>query len=91
VEIERELLVRTRLEPADLLFVFGTRHGVPEFIDAIAELWRGGYFKLAMVSGGSTPGDTRTEADVLSDLMKEAGIPGDIILTEHRRPTRART
>lgn len=82
--IERDHLVRTPLVPADLLFVFGTRHGVSEFIAAIAELWREGYFKLAMVSGGLTPGDARTEAEVISAGMRQCGVPSEIILTEQR-------
>ncbi|MDP3852556.1 YdcF family protein [Phenylobacterium sp.] len=80
--INRRHLIRTPLEPADLLFVFGTRHGVPEFVTAIAELWRGGYFRWAMVSGGSTPGGMEDEASVLSRLMIQAGVPEDVILLE---------
>ncbi|MDQ0463971.1 uncharacterized SAM-binding protein YcdF (DUF218 family) [Caulobacter ginsengisoli] len=82
--IERELLVRTRLAPADLLFVFGTRHGVAEFIEAIADLWRRGYFKAAIVTGGPTLGEARTEAEVISAGMAAAGVPAEVILTEHR-------
>ena len=81
--VERELLVRTPLEPADLLFVFGTRHGVAEFIDTAADLWRRGYFKTALVSGGPTPGDDRTEAEVISEGLRAAGVPEEVILTEH--------
>ncbi|MDP3746303.1 MAG: YdcF family protein [Phenylobacterium sp.] len=82
--INRRHLIRTPLEPADLLFVFGTRHGVAEFVAAIAELWRGGYFRWALVSGGPTLGDPEDEASVLSRLMVEAGVPRDIILLERQ-------
>ena len=81
--INRRLLITTPLEPADLLFVFGTRHGVAEFVEAAADLWRRGYFRWALVSGGPTPGDTADEATVLSRRMVAAGVPPEAILTEH--------
>jgi uncharacterized SAM-binding protein YcdF (DUF218 family) len=82
--IERDHLIRTPLLPADLLFVFGTRSGVAEFIETIADLWRRNFFKWVLVSGGLTPGDERTEAEVISEGMKRAGVPAEVILTEHR-------
>jgi uncharacterized SAM-binding protein YcdF (DUF218 family) len=82
--INREHLIATGLEPADLLFVFGTRHGVPQFVAAAADLWRRGYFRWALVSGGPTLGLAEDEAAVLSRLMVEAGVPREVILTEHR-------
>jgi uncharacterized SAM-binding protein YcdF (DUF218 family) len=81
--INREHLVFTPLKPADLLFVFGTRHGVDEFIAAIAELWRLGYFRFAIVTGGATLGDQETEATVLARRMVAVGVPEAAILTEH--------
>jgi hypothetical protein len=36
-EIRRYVMVKTPLEPADLAFVFGTRHGIPNFADKIAD------------------------------------------------------
>ena len=82
--INREHLVATPLAPADLLFVFGTRHGVPRFVEAAADLWRRGYFRWALVSGGPTLGLAEDEAAVLARLMVEAGVPREVILTEHR-------
>ncbi|HYE46316.1 MAG TPA: YdcF family protein [Caulobacter sp.] len=82
--INREHLIATPLEPADLLFVFGTRHGAPQFVEAAADLWRRGYFRWALVSGGPTLGVPEDEAAVLSRLMIEAGVPREVILTEHR-------
>jgi uncharacterized SAM-binding protein YcdF (DUF218 family) len=41
-------------------------------------------FKSAIVSGGLTPGDDRTEAAVISAKLRAAGIPEEIILTEHK-------
>ena len=76
-------LITTPVEPADLLFVFGTRHGVAEFVADSAVLWRRGYFRWAIVSGGPTPGGEADEATVLKRLMVQAGIPAEVILTEH--------
>lgn len=81
-QINRDHLITTPLEPADLLFVFGTRHGVAEFVEAAAGLWRDGYFRHALVSGGPTPGGEADEARVLADLMIAAGVPEEVILLE---------
>ena len=82
-EINRRHLIATALEPADLLFVFGARQGVAEFVEDAARLWREGYYRHAMVTGGSTPGGDADEATVLKRLMIEAGVPAEVILTEH--------
>ena len=52
--INAEHLISTPLRPADLLFVFGTRRGVRETVDAAVELWRRGLWRHAIVSGGLT-------------------------------------
>ena len=49
---------------------------------AVSALWRGGFFGWVIVSRGFTPGDDRTEAEVISAAMMAAGVPADIILTE---------
>ncbi|WOF74950.1 YdcF family protein [Parvibaculaceae bacterium PLY_AMNH_Bact1] len=82
--INKEHLIETPLKPADLLFIFGTRHGVAEFIEEAARLWRGGFYRHAIVSGGITPGGLDPEGIVMKQLMVEAGIPDEIILTETR-------
>lgn len=82
--INAYLLVRTEIEPADLCFVFGTRHGVVEFADETARLWHEGYFPHVLVTGGATPGDTRTEAAVMRDLLIERGVAARAILVEER-------
>ena len=82
--INKEHLIETPLEPAYLLFIFGTRHGVAEFIEEAARLWRNGFYRRAIVSGGITPGGTEPEGRVMKQLMVEAGIPDEIILTETR-------
>lgn len=80
--INREHLIQTDLCPADLLFVFGTREGVREFVEEAARLWESRFFKRAIVTGGNTPGGPESEAVTLKGQMIEAGIPSDVILTE---------
>ena len=80
--INRQLLVRTPLLPADLLFVFGTREGVDEFLEAIARLWRGGFCRRILISGGPTWNNQDAEAFVLRRAVVAAGVPDDAILVE---------
>ena len=80
--INREHFIETKVVPADLLFVFGTRHGVPEFVAEAARLWREGFYRHAIVSGGATRGDPEPEATALKRRMVDAGVPADIVLTE---------
>lgn len=82
--INREHLIETPVAPVDLLFVFGTRHGVREFVAEAARLWHDGYYRHAIVSGGASLGDPEPEAAAIKRRMIDAGIPGDVILTECR-------
>ena len=77
-------LVETPLRPADLLFVFGTREDVAERVDEACRLWRDGYFRWAIVSGGVTPGSALSECEIMTEAMIARGIPPDIILREDR-------
>jgi uncharacterized SAM-binding protein YcdF (DUF218 family) len=77
-------LVETPLRPADLLFVFGTREDVEERVDEACRLWREGYFRWAIVSGGVTPGSAFSECEIIADAMVARGVPADIILREDR-------
>lgn len=80
--INAYLLVRTELAPADLGFVFGTRHGVREFCNETARLWHEGYFPHVHVTGGLTPGDARTEAMVIRDELIARDVPRSRISVE---------
>jgi uncharacterized SAM-binding protein YcdF (DUF218 family) len=82
--IDAEHLVSTPLEPADLLFVFGQRRGAPQIVEKAVELWRRGLFRHAIVSGGPTQGDPRTECRVIKDGMVAGGVPAGLVLEEHR-------
>ena len=83
-EINRTHLIDTPLRPADLLFVFGTREDVALRADTAARLWREGYFRWSIVSGGVTPGSEQSECTIIKAAMIEAGIPRELVLEEHR-------
>jgi uncharacterized SAM-binding protein YcdF (DUF218 family) len=77
-------LIGTPLKPADLLFVFGTREDVEARVDEAFRLWREGYFRWSIVSGGVTPGSERSECEIIADAMIARGIPAEKILREDR-------
>ena len=77
-------LISTPLKPADLLFVFGTRVDVEERVDEAFRLWREGYFRWSIVSGGVTPGSDRSECEIITNAMIARGIPPELILREDR-------
>jgi uncharacterized SAM-binding protein YcdF (DUF218 family) len=83
-EISRTHLVETPLEPADLLFVFGTRQDAARRVDEACRLWHEGFFRWAIVSGGMTPGSPLSECEIIKAEMVARGIPADTILEEHR-------
>jgi uncharacterized SAM-binding protein YcdF (DUF218 family) len=84
VRINAEHLISTPLEPADLLFVFGQRRGAQQIIEKAVELWQRGLFRHAIVSGGATQGNPRTECSVIKDGMVAGGVPAHLVLEEHR-------
>lgn len=77
-------LVETPLRAADLLFVFGTREDVEARVEEACRLWRAGYFRWAIVSGGVTPGSDLSECEIIAGAMAARGVPADIILREDR-------
>ena len=74
----------TALRPADLLFVFGTREDDLLRAEKAVALWREGFCRHAIVSGGVTPGSARSECAVIKDAMVANGMPAERILEEHR-------
>jgi uncharacterized SAM-binding protein YcdF (DUF218 family) len=82
-EINARHLIGTPLKPADLLFLFGTREDVDRRVDEVLRLWREGLFRWSIVSGGVTPGSSRSECEVIKAAMVSRGIPGERILEEH--------
>jgi uncharacterized SAM-binding protein YcdF (DUF218 family) len=83
-EINASHLIRTPIKPADLLFVFGTREDVGRRADEACRLWREGYFRWSIVSGGVTPGALLSECAIIKSAMVARGIPPECILEEHR-------
>jgi uncharacterized SAM-binding protein YcdF (DUF218 family) len=83
-EINAKHLITTTLRPADLLFVFGTRHDEALRAQTACRLWRDGLFRMAIVSGGVTAGSHLSECAVIKPLMVQGGIPEGRILEEHR-------
>jgi uncharacterized SAM-binding protein YcdF (DUF218 family) len=83
-EIRRYVMVKTPIEPADLAFVFGTRHGIPNFADEIAEYWRQHFFPWILIAGGPTKGETLPESDALKNALACRGVPADRIICERR-------
>jgi uncharacterized SAM-binding protein YcdF (DUF218 family) len=77
-------LIDTPLRPADLLFMFGTREDVARRADEAFRLWREGLFRWSIVSGGVTPGDARSECEIIKGAMVARGMPPELILEEHR-------
>jgi uncharacterized SAM-binding protein YcdF (DUF218 family) len=77
-------LINTPLAPADLLFLFGTRDDEVLRAETACRLWREGLFRIAIVSGGVTPGSPLSECAIIKPLMVAGGIPDRLILEEHR-------
>ncbi len=82
--INAEHLITTPLKEADLLFVFGQRRGAQQIVEKAIELWHRDLFRHAIVSGGPTQGNPRTECSVIKDGMVAGGVPAELILEEHR-------
>lgn len=74
----------TKLSPADLLFVFGTREDAELRAGKACQLWHEGLCSWAIVSGGVTPGSHRSECEVIKQAMVARGVPAETILEEHR-------
>jgi len=69
-------------QPSDLGFLFGTRHGVPEFCEAALALWRAGMFRHLLVSGGRTGGQSTTEAELIGEHLVRLGLPASSLILE---------
>jgi uncharacterized SAM-binding protein YcdF (DUF218 family) len=83
-EIDAKHFVKTPITPADLLFVFGTREDVARRVDEASRLWREGFFRWSIVSGGVTPGSRLSECEIIKAAMVARGVPPQNILEEHR-------
>jgi uncharacterized SAM-binding protein YcdF (DUF218 family) len=77
-------LIEMPMNPADLLFVFGTREDVELRADEALRLWRERMFRWSIVSGGVTPGSTRSECEIIKQAIVARGMPPELVLEEHR-------
>src|SRR5260370_4249860 len=83
-EINARHLISTPIKPADLLFVFGTREDVARRVDQASRLWREGFFRWSLVTGGGTPRCPLSECEIIKQAMVACRIPPARILEEHR-------
>jgi uncharacterized SAM-binding protein YcdF (DUF218 family) len=67
---------------SDLGFLFGTRHGVPEFCEATHELWAKGMFGRLLISGGRTGASPLAEADIIAERLVGLGMPETALILE---------
>jgi hypothetical protein len=81
-EIAAYVMPNVPAEPSDFALVFGTRHGVDAFADAIADIWSLKLTSVIVISGGSTAGDEKPEADILCELAVSRGVPRQAMLLE---------
>ena len=67
---------------SDLALIFGTRHGVEDFCQAVVTLWHKRMFRKAVVSGGMTAGLHDSEAETMATRLMELGIPEHVLIIE---------
>jgi uncharacterized SAM-binding protein YcdF (DUF218 family) len=67
---------------SDLGFLFGTRHGVPEFCEAAHRLWQDGMFSRLLISGGRTGSSLPAEADMIAERLLRLGMPEAVLILE---------
>ena len=67
---------------SDLGFLFGTRHGVPEFCEVAHGLWQNGMFGRLLVSRGQTGLSPLAEADMIAERLVGLGIPETALILE---------
>lgn len=70
-----------KLFPTQYALVFGTRHGVSTFAHDTASLYRQGYFKKLVISGGFTSGN-QSEAQVIFRELRMLEVPAHVMLLE---------
>ena len=55
-----------------------------ERVDEACRLWREGFFRWSIVSGGVTPGSDLSECEIIAAQWSRAAFPPNVILREHR-------
>src|SRR5260370_13797301 len=90
-EINARHLISTPIKPADLLFVFGTREDVARRVDEAYRLWREGFFRWSIVSGGVTPGSKLSECEIIKTAWFGKAFHLNSYWKSTARPTPAET
>ena len=78
------MLEQTELAPADVIFIFGNKHGVKQSAEKAAALFFAGYSNRIIIAGGVKTANGHTEADAIADILKEKGVPVENMLVENR-------
>jgi uncharacterized SAM-binding protein YcdF (DUF218 family) len=74
------------LEPADVIFIFGTRLDTPARI--AADLFRRGLAPLVVATGGAgRQADGLNEAAHHVEILVKAGVPREVVIVEDRSTT----
>ncbi|MEP3278191.1 MAG: YdcF family protein [Stappiaceae bacterium] len=80
--INRYLLIKTELVPAELCLVFGGQRSAEARVKEAVRLWQEGMFKHIIVSGGRAEQAGRTEAEMMADELVRAGVSRSQITIE---------
>ena len=84
IAIGRYVMPDFVMRDCDVAILFGTRHGLEDFVRDTVTLWTERRFRTIIVSGGRTANLPETEAQCLVDLLLANGLPRDVILIEDR-------
>lgn len=70
------------IEACEIGLLFGTQHGLDEFVSDTIALWHEHRFAKLIVSGGATTGPGEAEATTLQRRLVDAGLPQELITLE---------
>ena len=84
IAIGRYVMPDFAMQACDVAILFGTRHGLEDFVRDTLALWTERRFGKIIVSGGRTANLPETEAQCLVELLLANGLPRDVILIEDR-------
>jgi uncharacterized SAM-binding protein YcdF (DUF218 family) len=73
-----------KLFPTEYALVFGTRHGLETFAAQTSFLFRAGYFRRIIVSGGVTAEGQPSEAQQLCRTLLDCRVPKDALIVEDK-------
>jgi len=77
------MMVTTKLAKADIGFVFGNAECAEDLAVQAAKLYKKGYFKKVILSGGSVVSDI-SEAQRMCKIMTDMGIPKEDLILEDK-------